>query len=104
MTPDLLAEIHAKLRGTYTERGKSRRMWNAMAVCELVAYVDELTRQRDDARRIAIDSGTFQDHRGTDYEHLSQPEPVVLTDAEESSLMAVISDTFVAWDKQIEQP
>jgi hypothetical protein len=26
---------------------------------ELLGYVDELTRQRDDARRIAIDGGAF---------------------------------------------
>jgi hypothetical protein len=34
----------------------------------LLTYVDELTVQRDDARRIAIDSGVFQDHRGEDYD------------------------------------
>jgi hypothetical protein len=35
---------------------------------ELLDHVDELTRQRDDARRLAVCSGIFQDHRGQDYD------------------------------------
>jgi len=34
---------------------------------EALERIDELTRQRDDARRIAIDSGIFQNTVGTDY-------------------------------------
>lgn len=35
----------------------------------LLEYVDELTRQRDDARRIAIDTGAFQGLTNEDYDH-----------------------------------
>jgi len=58
---------------------------------ELLEYVDELTRQRDDARRIVVASGYFQDHRGTEYlpdpDHPWRAEPV----------------GAVAWDRQVEQ-
>lgn len=54
-------------------------------------YVDELTRQRDSARDLAVKSGIFQDHRGTEYlpdpDHPWRADPVGV----------------VAWDKQVEQ-
>jgi hypothetical protein len=61
---------------------------------ELLTYVDELTRQRDDARRIAIDSGVFQDHRGTDYDLDSDTAG---TEWRADPVGAV------AWDKQEQQ-
>ena len=58
---------------------------------ELIEYVDELTRQRDSARDLAVKSGIFQDHRGTEYlpdpDHPWRAEPV----------------GAVAWDRQVEQ-
>jgi hypothetical protein len=77
MTPERLAEIR--------EHGS----WN-LTVRELLAYVDELTTQRDDARRIAIDSGVFQNYQGTWY-----PEPGPKFTADPVGP--------VAWDKQVQQ-
>jgi hypothetical protein len=57
---------------------------------ELLEYVDELTRQLSDARRIAIDSGVFQNYQGTWY-----PEPGPKFTADPVGP--------VAWDRQVEQ-
>ena len=58
MTPERLAEI----RDAYAmwEYTRTTKVATLQMVPELLAYVDELTRQRDDARRIAIDAGAFQ--------------------------------------------
>jgi hypothetical protein len=61
---------------------------------ELLDYVDELTRQRDDARRLAVASGVFQDHRGEDYDLDSD------TTGEPWRADPVGA---VAWDKQEQQ-
>lgn len=37
------------------------------SLVQVTSIVDELTRQRDDARRMVVDAGYFQDHRGEDY-------------------------------------
>jgi hypothetical protein len=70
---------------------KANKRWVGDMVDDLLEYVDELTRQLEDARRIAVDSGAFQDHFGTDYEfdgeHEWRADPV----------------GPVAWDKQQEQ-
>jgi hypothetical protein len=53
--------------------------------------IEELTRQRDSARDLAVKSGIFQDHRGTEYlpdpDHPWRADPV----------------GPVAWDRQVEQ-
>jgi hypothetical protein len=51
MVPELLTYVDA-LAAQNTELRDS--------VIQVTSIVDELTRQRDDARRIAIDAGAFQ--------------------------------------------
>lgn len=70
---------------------------------DLLAHVDDLTRQLCDARRIAIDSGAFQTHKGTDYDF----EEYDFHDG----CMRWRDDSWradpvgpVAWDKQVQQP
>jgi hypothetical protein len=62
---------------------------------ELLTHIDELTRQRDDARRIAIDSGAFQNIGGTAY------LPDVHLNEEDKWRADPVGP--VAWSKPIEQ-
>lgn len=99
--------------------GDSPNLDYVQKINEVASRVDELTRQRDDAerraakwlqvsaavevqrqravtqrndaRRIAIDSGAFQDHRGTDYDiPRDLPGPLGLTDAESDAFMQAL--------------
>lgn len=69
MTPERLAEIREITENAppYSILVNGKLAIAARHRRELLEYVDELTRQLSAARRIAIDSGVFQDHRGTEY-------------------------------------
>lgn len=66
MTPERLREIlhDARISDANYSHGMAPSEPEAYRALvhrnELLEYVDELTRQRDDARRIAIDAGAFQ--------------------------------------------
>jgi hypothetical protein len=57
-------------------------------ITELLGYVDELTRQRDSARDLAVKSGIFQDHHAEVYPQAHDEQPDVGP---------------VAWDRQVQQ-
>lgn len=59
MTPQRLAYVSKGIQDWQTSRGDWTTTRVADAAVELLAYVEELTRQRDDARRIAIAAGAF---------------------------------------------
>lgn len=59
MTPQRLAYLQRGITDWQTFRGDWTTARVADAAVELLAYVQELTRQRDDARRIAIAAGAF---------------------------------------------
>lgn len=69
MTPDRLSLIRAWSSGRHSIE------WLADAVPELLDHIDELTRQRDDARRIAAASGYFQDVRDEIHEYPPNCDP-----------------------------
>jgi hypothetical protein len=68
MSPERLAEIRQAYERWDSINWVHETVAIADKVPELLEYVDELTRQLSDARRIAINSGIFQDHRGQDYD------------------------------------
>lgn len=92
MSPERLAEIRT-LASKGAPWGYAEIAAIINAASDLLDYVDELTRERDDARRIAIDSGVFQD-RGEAYE--------LDEDARDNSWRADPVGP-VAWDKQEQQ-
>lgn len=79
MNTERLAEIRLNVK-----EGK-RIIWDTR---DLLDYVDELTRQRDDARALAVKSGIFQDHFAEVYPQAHEEQPLVGP---------------VAWDKQVQQ-
>jgi hypothetical protein len=74
---------------------KANKRWVGDMVDDLLEYVDELTRQRDDARRIAMDSGVFQNIGGTSY------LPDVHLNEEDKWRADPVGP--VAWDRQEQQ-
>ena len=83
---ETIADLREQLSEMTDDRNQFAAMWRAVR-----AEIADLTRALADARRIAIDSGAFQDHRGTEYvTELDYPWR---------------ADTVgpVAWDKQVQQ-
>jgi hypothetical protein len=68
MTPERLELIRWANQEWRAHTANARTLDVADMTDELLTYVDELTRQLEDARRIATASGYFQDHRGEDYD------------------------------------
>lgn len=66
MTPERLLHIR-RVYIEWSNFGTPSTFGVADMTGELLTHVDELTQQRDDARRIAIDSGIFQNIGGTAY-------------------------------------
>jgi hypothetical protein len=72
------------------------------SVIQVTSIVDELTRSRDDARRIAIDSGAFQSHKGTDYDFEEyHPHDGCMKWRDDSWRADPVGP--VAWDRQVQQ-
>lgn len=88
---EFLGWLHDRLVYVYNE---SPNLDFVQKVSKIAGRVDDLTRQLEDARRIATASGYFQDHRGEDYDLDSdngnpewRADPV----------------GPVAWDRQVQQ-